>query len=147
MSGAESLAIFGIACNVMQVISFAHETISLFKQINEDGRSDPGLHKAASQMESATKSLTDSINPGGRATTAQEKELLKVAEECAGVAKKLTEETNKLKIGTAAGLKKVAKIPSVLGERWWKKGQIERLEKDLGRAQKTMETHILIRIW
>jgi hypothetical protein len=96
MSGAESLAIFGIACNVMQVISFAHDSITFFKQLHDEGCADPILRKAADQMRDATKSLMDSINVnGGNARlTAEEVELLELANECSGIAKKLSDELN-----------------------------------------------------
>ena len=171
MSGAESLAIFGIACNVMQVISFAHDSITFFKQLHDERCADPSLRKAADQMRDATKSLVDSINVNcGHATlTAEEAELLKLANECSGIAKKLSDELNKLAGGTAINTmggttgtpvtpgtktrsQKTAKISfwktaSLGGRTWWKKGEIEKLERDLNRVQKMMETRILIRIW
>jgi hypothetical protein len=143
MSGAESLAIFGIACNVMQVISFAHDSITFFKQLHDERCADPSLRKAADQMRDATKSLVDSINVNcGHATlTAEEAELLKLANECMSGT-----------TGTTTGAQKTVKASlwrtaRLGGRTWWKKGEIERLEKDLNRAQKMMETRILIRIW
>ncbi|KAE9372715.1 hypothetical protein N431DRAFT_375985 [Stipitochalara longipes BDJ] len=167
MSGAESLAIFSIACNVMQVISFAHESITFFKNLKHEGCADLSLRKAASQMRDAAKSLVDSINVNGGNTqlTIEEVELLEVANECSRVAKKLSDELNKLKNetasrtmsgtietpGSAQGARKMMKTSlwgtvRLGGRTWWKKGEIERLEKDLNRAQKIMETRILIRI-
>jgi hypothetical protein len=168
MSGAESLAIFGIACNVMQVISFAHDSITFFKQLHDEGCADPILRKAADQMRDATKSLVDSINVNGSNArlTAEETELLELANECSGLAKNLSDELNKLTNGTASrpmngtagtsgtttGAQKTVKASlwktaRLGGKTWWKKGEIERLERDLNRAQKMMETRILIRIW
>ena len=165
MSGAESLAIFGIACNVMQVINFAHDSITFFKQLHDEGCADPSLRKTADQMRDATKSLVDSINVNGGnvGLTAEEAELLELANECSGIAKKLSDELNKLAnataskamsgtTGTTAGAQKTVKASlwrtaRLGGRTWWKKGEIERLEKDLNRAQKMMETRILIRIW
>jgi hypothetical protein len=168
MSGAESLAIFGIACNVMQVISFAHNSITVFKQLHHEGCADPSLRKAADQMRDTTNSLVDSINVncGNARLTAEEAELLELANECSGIAKKLSDELNKLANatssktmsgtagppGTTTGAQKTVKTSfwktaRLGGRTWWKKGEIERLERDLNRAQKVMETHILIRIW
>ena len=168
MSGAESLAIFGIACNVMQVISFAHDSVKFFKQLHDEGCADPSLRKAADQMRDATKSLVDSINVNGGNTrlTAEEAELIELANVCSGIAKKLSDELNKLANGTASktmsgttgtpgtttGAQKTVKASlwrtaRLGGRAWWKKGEIERLDKDLNRAQKMMETRILIRIW
>jgi hypothetical protein len=171
MSGAESLAIFGIACNVMQVINFAHDTITVFKQLHDEGCADPSLRKAADQMLDATKYLVDSINVnGGNARlTVEEAELIELANECSGIAKKLSDELNRLANGTASktisgttgttgtpgtttGAQKTVKrsfwkTARLGGRTWWKNGEIERLERDLNRAQKMMETRILIRIW
>ena len=168
MLGAESLAIFGIACNVMQVISFAHDSIAVFKQLHHEGSADPRLRKAADQMRNTTNSLVDSINVnrGNARLTAEEAELLELANECSGIAKKLGDELDKLtnatssktmsgtagSPGTTAGTQSTAKISfwktaRLGGRTWWKKGEIERLERDLNRAQKVMETRILIRIW
>jgi hypothetical protein len=168
MSGAESLAIFGIACNVMQVISFAHDCITFFKQLRDEGCADPSLRKAADQMHDATKSLVEliNVNGGNARLTAEESGLLELAKECSGIAKKLSVELNKLANGTASkamsgttgtpgtatGAQKTVKASlwrtaRLGGRTWWKKGEIERLEKDLNQAQKMMETRILIRIW
>jgi hypothetical protein len=168
MSGAESLAIFGIACNVMQVISFAHDSITFFKQLHDEGCADPTLRKAADQMRDATKSLVDSINvnSSNARLTAEEFKLLELANECSGIAKKLDDELDKLANGTLSktmsgaagppgtttGAQKTVKTSlwktaRLGGRKWWKKGEMERLERDLNRAQKMMETRILIRLW
>jgi len=126
--GAESLAIFGIACNVMQVISFAHDSITVFKQLHHEGCADPSLRKAADQMRDTNNSLVDSINVncGNARLTAEEAELLELANECSGIAKKLSDELNKLANasssktisgtvgppGTTAGAQKTVKTSS-----------------------------------
>jgi hypothetical protein len=106
------------------------------------------------------------VNGGNARLTAEEAELLGLANECSGIAKKLSDELNKLVNGTSSkamkgttgttvtttGAKKTVKTSfwktaRLGGKTWWKKGEIERLERDLNRAQKMMETRILIRIW
>lgn len=57
MSGLEPLAIFGLACNVIQAITFGRETISICKKIYENGSSDGSLAETATQMREATTSL------------------------------------------------------------------------------------------
>ncbi|PMD29473.1 hypothetical protein L207DRAFT_538883 [Hyaloscypha variabilis F] len=170
MSDAESLTIFYIAYNVIQVISFTHDSITVFKQLHHEGCADPGLRKATDQIRDTTKSLVDSINinSGNARLTAEEVKLLKLANECSGIAKKLSDELNKLTGGTAINTiggttrtpvtpgtktrpQKITKISfwktaSLGGRTWWKKGEIEKLERDLNRVQKMIETRIRIRI-
>lgn len=61
----DPLTAMGIACNVMQVISFCCETISLAKRMKEDGTLDPKLRDFADRLFTATarlKQYVDSSN-------------------------------------------------------------------------------------
>ena len=46
-----------IACNVMQIISFSHEVISIVKRIEKDGTADPELREHAGNLSKSSKGL------------------------------------------------------------------------------------------
>jgi len=43
MSGLEPVMVFALACNVLQVISIAYETIHIVRQVYQNGKLDPAL--------------------------------------------------------------------------------------------------------
>ena len=143
MSGLEPLAIFGIACNVMQTISFAQLAIATYKQIREDGSIDPQLHKAASELQTGAATLSTSI----QGSTAQDAELVKTAKKCSSAAQKIVDELNKLAPGVAPGRQSFRKTISLGLNKLRKKGEIDRLEEEMNRVQGVMETRILIHTW
>ena len=57
----EALAAFSIACNVMQTINFAHETISIAKRIYRNQTLKPELDEARKQLSEWTDQLHDEL--------------------------------------------------------------------------------------
>jgi hypothetical protein len=149
MSGLESLAVFSIACNVMQVISFAQDTTLRLKGIYRDGCADPDQLKATSQMRDAVGSLKDALKSGQPHTKEQAK-LFEVANSCSEVAEKLTsklEEYTNTSTASTGVAKKMGKTVILGLKRSWNEHRIEELEKDLKRFQDSMETILLIQMW
>jgi len=146
MSGLETLAIFGLACNVMQAISFGHETISTCKRIYKNGSPDHSLAETTTQMRGASTALQKSLHEHPRPLTEDEAELVKLARDCFDVSSILSNEVAKISdMQPAKG-----KILSAVGQtakRIWKKSKIDRLEKDLNRFQLILETRLLVRLW
>jgi hypothetical protein len=54
MSGLEAL---GLACNIFEVISFAHETISFCKRVYEGEAPSADLHRSALSLAATSKDL------------------------------------------------------------------------------------------
>ncbi|CAK7219018.1 hypothetical protein SCUCBS95973_003679, partial [Sporothrix curviconia] len=80
----EALAVFGIACNVIQVISFTRETILLCKTIYTSGvpiDKDGYTSKVVSDYTRICHDLQRKINDkgSGAGSSAEEKELFSIA--------------------------------------------------------------------
>ncbi len=145
MSGIEALAAFGIACNVMQVISFAHNAVHIGKAIYETGSLDPTLAQTTHCLAQGLERLKTSLE-NQPPLCAEEQELLDIANGC---------------IVTVANLKiKLDKIASSVAKRnrpaafrgWLKltfggKKAIEKFEKELSNYQRVLENRLLLLIW
>ncbi|CAG8958253.1 hypothetical protein HYFRA_00000607 [Hymenoscyphus fraxineus] len=142
MTGLESFAALGIACNVMQVISFGHEIISTCKQIYLDGSSDDGLSSIANNLDDASSTLRKSLRNLPQSATEDETKLIQMAKECSEASAKVQAVVNKY------SSKKGGKLEAVkLGvQKIWNKRDLEKAEKVLKECQAAMENRILVRI-
>ncbi|KAI7972609.1 hypothetical protein EIK77_009072 [Talaromyces pinophilus] len=100
MSGAESLAIFGIACNVMQVIGCAQDAAHLIKAIYQTGFMDPDLAQTTDYMKGGLERLKDSLEKR-KPLNQDEEELLDIANGSLETARELKAELDKI-AGTSA---------------------------------------------
>ncbi|XXH00842.1 histone H4-like TAF Taf6, SAGA complex subunit [Hypoxylon texense] len=140
MSGLEAL---GIACNIMQVISFAHETIGFCKATYEGQSLNLYSEQSVASL-SAISAQLQTRYQGVKSKTAQERELENVARKCNVAARALEEEVMFLTHQQAAGsLKRTLRIMLKI---IWRKRRLERLEKSLRNHQQTMESHLLARV-
>ncbi len=89
MSGLEALGIFGVVCNVLQVISSARETVSLCKAIYQGQAPDAHLKDNATHLSELSEKLKTHYAPQ---RTSDEKDLARIAEECRTAAQKLVKE-------------------------------------------------------
>lgn len=141
MSGLEAL---GIACNIMQVISFAHETIEFCKAMYEGQSLDLYSEQSVASL-SAISAQLQTRYQGVRSQTAQDRELEDVARKCNVAARALEEEVKFLTRHQAAGsLKRTLLVTLKI---IWRKRRLERLEKSLRNRQQTMESYLLARVW
>ncbi|KAI2784123.1 hypothetical protein F4815DRAFT_456926 [Daldinia loculata] len=140
MSGLEAL---GIACNIMQVISFAHETIDFCKEIYRGGSlNDYNQQSIASLVE-----LSDQLQTHfqqAKSKIAQDKRLADIAQKCNVAARALEDEVKFLTFHHAKG-NLAATIKTVVKTNW-RKSRLERLEKSLKNHQNTMESYLLARV-
>jgi hypothetical protein len=142
MSGFEVL---GMACAVMQVISFAHELCTFCKDIY-DGRPTVDTHREANaaSMILASEDLHiyfQSFSP----RDGDQKVLVNIAEKCIATAKELHTEAMK-----ATAYHKPGNIEKSF-RAYFKfrrhKKKIEELTDALSGYRMTMETHLLARVW
>ncbi|KAF7561149.1 hypothetical protein G7046_g2983 [Stylonectria norvegica] len=139
MSGLEAL---GLACNIFQVISFAHETISICKRVYQDGSPCPDLTINATHLDSMAAQV-QALGPTGKLAK-DEQQLLDVAKACQRIAADLNDEITIIvgqsnKGNVAATLKTAVKMK-------WRRRRLEAMEKKLADAQRLMETSLNIRI-
>jgi hypothetical protein len=145
MSGLEPLAVFGLACNVMQVLSFSHETISLCKSIFRTGSLSPNLANNVSHLSEVCESLNDSLNSKPKPLSKDQQKLLEIAQDSLAVASQLKAEVNKIDNTISKG-----KLSSAITgglKATWRKGKIEKLEKSISSYQRTLESSLLAHIW
>ncbi|KAI0534097.1 hypothetical protein GGR58DRAFT_484149 [Xylaria digitata] len=142
MSGLETL---GIVCNIFQVISFAHETVTLCKKVYRTGTGvDQEVSENAVFLEKLSSQVVglDLDAPGVR--SADEQQLLDTLKKCRDVSRDLREEINFItehaKKGSLASTLKIAAKTN------WRKRRLEKLERKLNDAQRLMETSLLVRI-
>lgn len=145
MSGAEALAAFGLACNVMQVIGFVQDGAHMCKTIYETGSLDPQLAQTTRYITESLERLRESLGhvlPFGK----EEQELLEIAQGSLNTAAELKAELDKISTRMAKGKHSAAFngwLRATLGGR----KRIKNLEKAMRDRQHILETRLLIRIW
>ncbi|KAF2968298.1 hypothetical protein GQX73_g5272 [Xylaria multiplex] len=142
MSGLEAL---GIVCNIFQVISFAHETVSLCKKVYRTGTGvDQELSENAVFLEKLSSQVGGLDLDALAVRSADEQQLLDTLKKCRDVSRDLQEEINFIaehaKKGSLASTLKIAAKTN------WRKRRLEKLERKLNDAQKLMETSLLVRV-
>ncbi|OTA68003.1 hypothetical protein K449DRAFT_317405, partial [Hypoxylon sp. EC38] len=140
MSGLEALS---VACNIMQVISFAHETISFCKSIYQGQYPDDHIKQNAASLSALSAELQahyESTKP----QTSQHKQLVDVAKQCNIAARALEEEVKFLISNHAKG--HLVQTLRTAVKTNWRRGRLERLEKSLRNYQHTMESCLLARV-
>ncbi|KAE9364918.1 hypothetical protein N431DRAFT_386847 [Stipitochalara longipes BDJ] len=142
----EAVAALSIACNVMQVISFGHETISLCKRLHHGGSLNADLEHNARHLSGLSESLRDSISAArtARPLTKEQNDLKAVAERCLEASTKLRHELDKFSMpGTPSGLATLKKAFRAQ----FRKNSIEALRKIMNECQSTLQSDLLFRLW
>jgi len=141
----EALVALGLACNVMQILSYASETCSLWKRLLETGDAHPTLRENAAAIATLSASLRDSLTNLPHPISEAENQLLSLANSCLAASDSLTCELNRT-IKIAAKGKLGAAIKSAVRLRLGK-SRLERLAKDVRVYRETLESGLLLRIW
>ncbi|KAI0110511.1 hypothetical protein F4776DRAFT_642140 [Hypoxylon sp. NC0597] len=141
MSGLEALS---VACNIMQVIGFAHETISFCRAIYQGRSPDDHIERNAASLSELSAQLQKHYK-STKPQTSQQKQLAEVAKQCNIAARALEEEVKFLVSNHAKG--HLAQTIRIAVKTNWRRGRLERLEKSLSNYQHTMESHLLARVW
>ncbi|KAI1843949.1 hypothetical protein JX266_009815 [Neoarthrinium moseri] len=142
----EPLSALGIACNLMQVISFTGEIINLCKQVYERGSQAPSLEGNAKALSSVITSLHDSLtspesrSPYNEAT----RELQDLARKCLDATSRLSAELDK--IGASRSQGHFGKTIVSVCKHLAKSGNLRNLEKEIHDYQKVLESGLLVRL-
>lgn len=145
MSGLEPLAALGLACSVMQVISFSKELITTGKSIFRTGKVDPALSQRTDRITSLLEGLELRLGAPQQQTTKEHAALTSIARSSLATARELQAE-----IDSIASLVTKGKFSSAVRgslRATWRKKKIERLEKSMATCQKALETGVILRIW
>ncbi|KAL2678740.1 hypothetical protein Neosp_009491 [[Neocosmospora] mangrovei] len=145
MSGMEPLAALGLACNIMQLLSFGGEVISLCRKVYKTGELDPSLKDYSSQTAKICESLNDNLsqrqtNLGPDALALQQRATM-----CKAAADKLNHELQLLIPTSGASGWRRGFTASIKAIRH--KHQLSELEKDLNNLKSSLDTQLLVRIF
>ena len=146
MSGMEPLAALGLACNVMQLISFSGEVISVVKAVKSGRSIDPSAEAIAAQLATASDAVSQSLRAVPKALDADETEILDIAKECLAAAVNLTTRLEKIRGGDTSSGSYRAGVASAV-KKMWNKREIEELESMLCAHRKNLEMRLLQRNW
>jgi len=145
MSGLEPLAALGLVCNIMQIISFAHETVSICKTIYRTGYPDTNLANNVAYLANVSENLKESLGSAPGSLGKDEQELMDIANRSLAAASSLRKEVENITTNTSKG-KLISAISGGL-KATFRKRRIERLERSMLDCQRALESRILLRIW
>ncbi|KAH8893363.1 hypothetical protein GQ53DRAFT_805557 [Thozetella sp. PMI_491] len=141
----EALVAVGIACNVMQVLSFAHEVITLCKRVHHNKSPEPTLAQNGEHLEAVVKSLAGRLSQGPHPLMKPDQELLDIAQRCSEAARELIDEVGFLTTHPD-GRNRLWATMKTTAKSLLRKSRLERLQKDLAGYQRSMETTILVQV-
>ncbi|VUC22897.1 unnamed protein product [Clonostachys rosea] len=155
MSGFEVL---GLACNIFQTLSFAHETAKICIDLYRGQKSpDADIQEMARSMAETAKKVTDMCRnnkaldkdiakiTSGCQNCVLDKEIAHIAKTCTDIASQLESEVGKItSLETSGNLLLTLKARS---KSLWKKTKLEDLNKSLGSCRAQMQTLLITQIW
>lgn len=145
MSGMEPLAALGLACNIMQLLSFGGEAISLCRKVYKTGEIDPSLKDYSGQTAKICENLNDTLTQRQLNLEPDALALQQRATMCKAAADRLNRELELLTptIG-ASGWRRgfTAPIKAIRH-----KHHLSELEKDLDNLKSGLDTQLLVKIF
>jgi hypothetical protein len=146
MSGLESLAVLGIACNVMQIISFGRETVATCRTVFRTGSVDPDLDVIVGHLNRVLLDVKTTMSSAPNASDPAEKELFLIAEGCQKIASQLVDEVKAVTSAVAKGKGKPLLATWVVLKSKSREKKVKDLEKTLEGYQRTLEMGLLLKI-
>ena len=142
----DAIAAFSLACNVVQVVHFSMDVVSICRELYREGSLSRYDH-----LEDMTNQLIDLGNALDSPTVqgkqiigqCQDQALLDLAGKCSTVAKELFGEIQKLKINGPPNKRQIIRKSA---KSLWKKSSIERIQTRLDEYRKILDFRILISI-
>jgi hypothetical protein len=134
-----SLDALSLCCNLVTLIGFAGETLTLCKRIYQ------GQPPGAAFRENAENVISVSLRIQSRHQSLEDKELADVAKRCNNIAQSLKDEYNHIIKGQKNG--SLAATLKIASRYQWRRNRLERLETSLTEIRGIMDTHLLARVW
>ena len=142
----EALAIFGIACNVMQVIGSAEQAIKLIKKIHESGTVNPDLVQTAHDLDVCVADLKKSLDEPHGSIISETTEIITIAKNLLDTTTKIRTELQKVDTFRPRESRRGA-VRAWLSAATGGKRKLDELEKELRAQQRVLDTKLLVRIW
>ncbi|KAH6843157.1 hypothetical protein B0I37DRAFT_383866 [Chaetomium sp. MPI-CAGE-AT-0009] len=161
MSGLEPVVALSLACNILQIIGVARETVSVARQVYQNGTLDPALTYHATTLDNLSQQIQSTFRASTTTTTARpvaatgvqtpttptarDRQLLDLADKCVLAAKALRDEVNFLS-GPPTTSELVA-ILKIAAKTTWRKRRLDGLERKLGDAERLLQMGLLASIY
>jgi hypothetical protein len=137
----DPLTCFGIACNVMQVISFSIEVTSIAGRIKKDGTAGLELREHAGNLSKTSSELEHYLKCCDlKHLPKNQVELQDVATKCLETSEKIQALMDSIDSTRGGRVVRALKMRS-------KKSTFDSLEQTMRMYQDTMQTHILVHLW
>ncbi|KAJ3545041.1 hypothetical protein NM208_g2714 [Fusarium decemcellulare] len=144
MSGLEPLAALGLACNIMQLLTFGREAISLCRKIDHEGSSDPSLKTYSEKAGNVSEDLKKHLSLTGSNLAPEDAELAETAKNCKDAADELSNLLQSLSMnGKSSRREKLI----TTGKTILKKSRIMQLENNLNNIKSNLDTQLLVKIF
>lgn len=141
MSGLEGIAGLSFICNVLQLISFGHEIVSVLKHISSTGHPDSSLAQNGKSLELITSKLENQLQDKPKPLQSHDSQLLDIARECVKASKDLRMSVEGLSIPGGQKARKSAVFVSAF-KAFRDKNKIQRHKKTLIRCQQNLQTYL-----
>jgi len=141
----EAVAIFSIACNVMQTIKFGTEVASASKSVFRQGTAtDPHFQDRVDRSRQAYETLQRSLGQF-QPQNEDEYELARIGQECVDACTALSRAINRIQHPQAKG-RLIASVARGLQAKL-KQDKIDKLKNLMEGYQSVLELRLLIRVW
>jgi hypothetical protein len=143
----DPLTAFGLTCNVIQVLSFGHEALSLCRRFCRDGSPEPDLSHNSAHLQSLSKKLLESINAAQTSN-----KLSREQEDLRSIASKLMDVTTQLsklleEVTIDGAHRRRTAVANTMKYLLRYKGKIQSLEKAMVSFQNTLNSGTLAHLW
>jgi hypothetical protein len=142
---AEALLALGLACNVIQIISFSLETLAIANKIRKEGSFNTDLAQNVQRIEKLSQELEISMQnfpQGNQAPQSQtpQSELIDIARDCNSIASQMTSELSKISNSKGGTFGKTLNVV-------YRKSKLEKMEKTMTQCQQSLNSRLLQRLW
>lgn len=141
----EALVALGLACNVIQIISFGRETISICRAFYSDASPDAGVVQNASRLAELSRRLRDLYDTAQtrKPLTKAQQELKDIATTLLDVSEQLGKMINKV---TPKRKSKSSAISSAIKYQLQRR-KIKELGKEIDQCQNSFQSYVLVHLW
>ncbi|KAM5355114.1 hypothetical protein ACJ41O_001760 [Fusarium nematophilum] len=135
----------GLACNILQLVSFGGESISLCRRIYDTGQPDPSLDQYCQEIAKISTNLKNGLISKGGTLPPDDAALLETTKKSIDLADKLAQEIQAIS-ASSDGQKRLLQSIRLSFKTTRRKSQIARLEKSLKDLHSAMDTRLLVKM-
>ena len=136
---------FSIACGVIQIVDFSTKVVSKCREVYKHGTTSEHAELRAMaehliSLQTNNPNVPQATASGQSSFSANDKELVAIAQQCSTIAGTLIEELKSLEVNASQSYRQAIKL-TVKGIR--KKSKIDGLQKQLDKYRQVMDTRLL----